>query len=243
MRGRRWVIAGLLAMSLFAAACGSDDKKEGSSATTAPSGGSPAAGAATAAPGAAPTQARVNIKRGGTLVVALENNPRHFDPMLQNDVPGGDIVANVFEGLYKYNDKLEPQPWLAEKVENPDNLTWIFKIRPGVKFHDGSDLNAEAVKFSMDRIRNNTAGARYGDTRQITDITVVDAMTVKVTLSEPFAPFPSRLTGGLGYIVSPKAVKDMGEEKFNQTPVGTGPFKFVEFKNDNYVKVAKFDGY
>jgi peptide/nickel transport system substrate-binding protein len=84
---------------------------------------------------------------------------------------------------------------------------------------------------------------RASDAKTITEIAVVDPYTVKVTLSEPFAPFPSRLTGGLGYVVSPKAVKEMGDEKFGLNPVGTGPFKFKEWQNDVSVRVEKFDNY
>src|SRR5262249_32503316 len=116
-------------------------------------------------------------------------------------------------------------------------------LRKGVKFHDGTEMDAEAVKFSMDRIRNNKASVRYSDTKEITDILTPDKNTVVIKLSTPFVPFLARLTAGLGSVVSPTAVKAMGDEKFGLNPVGTGPFKFGEWKNDQYVKVSKFEGY
>jgi ABC-type transport system substrate-binding protein len=241
LRSRWWAIAGVLALALIFAACGGGDDEDDAAQTTTGGAGTQAAGQATQAAG---TQAAANIKRGGTLNVALSNNPRTFDPMLSNDVASSAIVSNVFEGLYKYDEQLRPVPWLAEKVDvNADSTVWTFTMRKGVKFHDGTEMNAEAVKFSMDRIRNNQSSVGYADARTITDVTVVDPSTVRVTLSEPFAPFPSRLTGRLGAVISPTAVKSMGDEKFGLSPVGTGPFKFGEWRNDVSVTVTKFEGY
>src|SRR6266540_356538 len=116
-----------------------------------------------------------NIKRGGTLVVALSNNPRNLDPMIQNDLPGGEIVNNIVEGLYAYDEQYKPQPWLAENVDiSQDGLTYTFKLRQGIKFHDGTDMDAEAVKFSVDRVRNNSKSPGYKDGQEISETTAVD---------------------------------------------------------------------
>ena len=118
-------------------------------------------------------------------------------------VPGAAEVAsaapqvNIFDSLYKYDENFKPVPYLAEKVDiSPDNTQYTFSLRQGVKFHDGTEMDAEAVKFSMERIKNNPASVRASDAKTITDISVLDKYTVKVTLSEPFAPFPSRLPRG-----------------------------------------------
>lgn len=242
MLGKRWwAVASLVAMAMVLGACGSSSEKKDSGAASPAAGGTQQA-AGTTAPGAA-TQQAANIRRGGTLFVAMANNPKIFDPMVSNDVESGNVSVNIYDSLYKYDADYKPVPYLAEKVDNPDDLTWVFTIRKGVKFHDGTDVDAEAVKFSMDRIRNNTKSVRFADTKQITDTIVVDKYTLKVTLSEPFAPFPSRLTGGLGYVVSPTAVKKLGDDAFGLAPVGSGPFKFGEWKNDNYVRVEKNPDY
>jgi len=233
LKTRLWAIAGVLALAMLVVACGSSDDDEGSSSQASPS-----------ADGQAATQAAASVKRGGTLVAALGNNPNTFDPMLSNDVASNAIGGNVFEGLYKYDENYQPQPWLAESVDiSPDSTEWTFHLREGVKFHDGTEMDAEAVKFSMERVKNNPASVRAADAKTITDISVVDPQTVKVTLSEPFAPFPSRLTGGLGAVVSPTAVKAMGDEQFGLKPVGTGPFKFDQWQSDNFVRVSKFNDY
>lgn len=240
MLGKRWwLIAVVLAMAALVAACGGgdDDDSAGSQAT-------PGAGGQAAATQGSGTQQAANIKRGGTLNVALSNNPKTFDPMLQNDVASGAITANVFEGLYKYDENYKPVPWLAERVDvSPDSKVYTFYLRQGIKFHDGTEMDGEAVKFSMERIKNNPASVRNADVKDVTEIAVVDKYTVRVTLAESFAPFPSRLTGGAGYVVSPTAVRQMGDERFGLNPVGTGPFKFGEWQNDVAVRVQKFADY
>jgi peptide/nickel transport system substrate-binding protein len=234
-RHRSWLVMGIAVLAVLVTACGSSDKEESKGASPAATQGGQAAATQTSSG----TQQAANIRRGGTMFVAMANNPKVFDPMFANDVESGYVTANIYDALYQYDEDYKPVPYLAEKVTNPDDMTWVFAIRQGVKFHDGTDVDAEAVKFSMDRIRNNKASARFGDTKQITDTVVMDKYTLKVTLSEPFAPFPARLTGGLGYVVSPTAVKTLGEEKFGLNPVGSGPFKFGEWKNDSYVRVEK----
>lgn len=228
---KRWPTVGaLFALAVLLTACGSGatDRQAGE---TAPAGG------------AAATQQAGQARRGGTLVVALDNNPKNFDPMLTNDVASNAVVANVVEGLYKYDQDLKPVPWLAERVEQPDDRTYVFHLRRGVKFHDGTEMDAEAVRFSIDRIRENKTSPRFRDGQDIAESVVLDQYTYKIVLKDAFAPFPTRLTGGLGAIVSPAAVRAMGDEKFTLNPVGTGPFKFGEWKSDNYVRVEKWGGY
>jgi peptide/nickel transport system substrate-binding protein len=243
VRLRLWAIAGVLALAMVAVACGGSDNDNDGAGSTGSTSGTQAAGQATQATGG--TQATTaRVKRGGTLVAGLGNNPKTFDPMLSNDVASAAPQANILEPLYYYDENYKPVPWLAEKVDiNADSTVFTFTMRQGVKFHDGTDLDAEAVKFSMDRIKNNAASPRNSDTKVISAIDVLDKMTVRLTLNEPFAPFPASLTGGLGYVVSPTAVRTMGDEKFGLNPVGTGPFKFGEWKNDVSVTLNKNEGY
>jgi peptide/nickel transport system substrate-binding protein len=242
VRIRLSAIAGVLAFAMIAAACGGGDNNTGGAGTTGATDGTPAAGQAPQAGGTPAAAAR--IKRGGTLVAALGNNPRTFDPMLSNDVASAAPQANILEGLYKYDENYRPVPWLAEKVDiNSDSTVFTFTMRQGIKFHDGTEMDAEAVKFSMERIKNNTASPRNADARVVSAIDVLDKYSIRLTLSEPFAPFPARLTGGLGYVVSPAAVRSMGDERFGLNPVGTGPFKFGEFRNDVSVTLNKYENY
>ncbi len=238
MRNRTWwlipaVAAAALAVAIFAAACGDD-----STSTSATKDTSQAAGSASAAATKAPA-----VKRGGTLIGTFEVNPKIFDPMVQNDLYSGQVVAQVFETLIRYDKDVAPQGWLAEKWDQPDDTTYVFHLRKGVKFHDGTDMDAEAVKFSLDRVRAFKTGPAYQDSTYITDTIVVDPLTIKVLIKEPFAPFINSLSGRLGTIVSPAAVKSMGDDKFGLNPVGTGPFVFKEFKSDNYVRFSKNPNY
>lgn len=236
---RWWPLAGALAAAVLFAACGGSDKDDSSGAST---DGQGSAGGQAA--GAQATQQTSNVKRGGTLIVAMELNPKTFDPRVYTDTYSGYVVNNVFDTLVDFDDKVQPQPGLAEKMDlSPDGLTYTFTMRQGVKFHDGTDLDAEAVKFSIDRVREFKTGPEYSDALEIADTVVLDKNTIQVKLKEPNAAYWTVLSTRLGAIVSPTAVRTMGDEKFGLNPVGTGPFKFKEFRQDTSVRVEKFEGY
>jgi ABC-type transport system substrate-binding protein len=229
MFGRRWLFFGLIiALSAVLVACSGNDGTDASKAGS--KGG------------------EETVHRGGTLIVAMDQAPvaDRFDPMKSSDLYTSTVVNAVTEGLVKYNEKLEPEPWLAERYEtSSDGLVYTFYLRKGIKFHDGTEMDSEAVKFSVDRVRDekNKQWPRYSDSQFIADTGVVDKYTFKIVLKEASAAFPSRLTGGLGGVISPTALRTMGEEAFGRAPVGTGPFKFREYKADNYVRLDRFDGY
>jgi peptide/nickel transport system substrate-binding protein len=233
---RPWLIAAIMALLVLLVACGTGSRETGGRDV-----GTPAAQATGTRGSGSP--AATQVRRGGTLTVALDGNPKTFDPMLANDQVSMPVVNNTFESLYKYDESLTPVPWLAERVEQPDNVTYVFHLRRDVTFHDGTPMDAEAVRFSIDRVRGNKASPRARDGQEIVESVVVDPYTYKIVLREPFAPFPSRLAGGLGAIVSPTAVQAMGDEAFGLNPVGTGPFRFGEWKSDSSVRVERFDSY
>ena len=220
---KRWVH--LLSVVLFAVAfvaCGGSSK---------PSGGSPAAGSSPRS-----NDATEQPRRGGTLVVALEANPKDFDPMVAGDTASLAIIPNIIEGLTKVDANYEVKPWLAEKIDaSADGLTYTFALHKGVKFQDGTEMDADAVQFSMQRIRDNPKSIGYNDSQDIAELKVVDKYTIAVTLKAPNSPFLAKLTGRLGAVVSPAAVKAMGDENFNRHPVGTGPFKFIQYQSDDHV--------
>ena len=175
-----------------------------------------------------------------TFVVGYTNDIRHLDPHLRQNVWSILVINQMYEPLFKY--KYEPvsdEPWanfsvlgeyegvLATSWENPNDTTYIFHLREGVKFHDGSPLDANAVKLSLDRMRE--LSPKEVTATSIASVDVIDSHTVQIKLAKPFAPWFSMMAANyFGYIVSPKAIQENGDEYMKEHAVGTGPFKFVE---------------
>lgn len=135
-------------------------------------------------------------------------------------------------------------PMLAESYEvSEDGTSIIFRLRQGVKFHDGINFDAEAAAFNLRRITSsNTNSPRSVDVRQIESVEVVDPRTVEVRLSEPSGTILTGLSHTAGMMVSPEALEEAGEG-FGRNPVGTGPFRFVEWASAQHIEVERFDDY
>jgi len=185
------------------------------------------------------------------LVVGQIAEPKSLDPSTVTAVNDFRIVMNIYDGLVRYTDgKLEVEPALAKSWDiSSDGTVYTFNLRSGIKFHDGSDFNADAVKFNFDRMLNKDHP--YHNTgpfplsfffSAIKSVDVVNANTVKFTLNEPYAPFLSNLAYPTGLIVSPAGVKKHGKD-FGRNPSGTGAFKFNEWKSNERVVVDKNSGY
>jgi peptide/nickel transport system substrate-binding protein/oligopeptide transport system substrate-binding protein len=181
-------------------------------------------------------------------------DPRSLDPALSTDVPTGRAVSYLFDGLVRFTPDARVEPALASRWEvSPDGLTYTFHLRPGVTFHDGTPLRASLVAGSFQRaldpaVRGGRGwplypirGAREfaeGKATSLAGVRAPDDSTVVVTLTEPLAIFPKLLAMPVAAIVPANVGPDFG-----QTPVGTGPWKFVEWKHDDYVKFARFEKY
>jgi peptide/nickel transport system substrate-binding protein len=146
------------------------------------------------------------------------------------------IVDNIFDTLVLRDKDMQLVPGLAESWTAVDDTTWEFRLRQGVKFHNGEQFDAEAVKFSLDRILDPEAKAptrSYIST--IESVEVVDPFTVRIRTNGPDPLLPTRMSRYPTYIVPPKHVQQVGNEVFAREPVGTGPYKFVEFIPDQHV--------
>jgi len=211
-RGRRWW-AGVVCAVAVAVAAGA-------------AGPPPAAGA----PGR--DVLRLSVR---TTVVGL-------DPKFETASTVGFINSNVLESLVTTDfDGKTIQPQLATEWRAESGSSWVFKLRPNVRFHDGTPFGAQAVKFSLERMADAESVHR-GDFAWLQSVEVVDPLTVRIRSKFPYAPMLSALAFYQPYIVSPAAVQQMGTQ-FGQKPVGTGPFKYeshvprqrtIMVRNDDY---------
>lgn len=273
-RSRRWFLkatamaAGTAAVVPLLAACGGDDDDDDGADT--PAAGAPTAttaapgGAATpgdeATPEAESTEATTTEPtepsgssgsgRGGSLVHVRSADSDTLDP--QRTVAGSSwfVFSNIFDSLVGKNMDLEFEPVIAETYEiSDDGLTYTFAIRDGLSFHDGTPVNAEAVKFTFDRATNPDAPAQalsFISAYQSSEL--VDEKTIAMTLSEPSAPFMSNIAVEYFGILSQAAVEEQGDA-FGKNPVGSGPWIFEEWlegeqitlkPNPDYVNVRSY---
>jgi peptide/nickel transport system substrate-binding protein len=175
------------------------------------------------------------------ITVALQLEPPHLDP---TSAAAGAIdsvlYTNVFEGLTRFMGDGSVVPGLAESWEiSEDGLTYTFKLREGVTFHDGSAMDAEDVKFTLDRINaEDSANAQKALYSAISEVTVIDPQTVEVKLSEPNGNMLFNLAWGDAVIVAPESI-----ETIKQTPIGTGAFKFENWNQGDKITLTRNDDY
>ncbi len=177
-----------------------------------------------------------------TLNVAIDSSPAGLDPHLITAFNSVVIVqSNIYEGLTAIDKDLAVVPGLAESWEiSEDGLTYTFKLRAGVKFHDGSDMDAEDVAASIRRVQSEAVASPLASrVTPITGIEVVDPTTVKFTLDAPFAPILTSLSG----IAIVPAEVETNVEGLQQTPIGTGPFKFAEWQPNGFIGLTKNEDY
>ena len=175
------------------------------------------------------------------IIVGMQLEPPHLDP---TSAAAGAIdsvlYSNVFEGLTRFASDGSIVAGLAKSWDiSEDGLTYTFHLNEGVKFHDGTDMNAEDVKFSLDRARAaDSQNAQKALFAGIASVDVVDPATVKVTLSAPNGAFLFNMAWGDAVIVAPESI-----ENIKQAPVGTGAFKFANWVQGDRIELAKNDGY
>ena len=188
---------------------------------------------------------------GDVLVVGQVAEPKSLDPGTVTAVNDFRILMNIYDGLVRYKDgALEVEPALAESWEiSQDGRIYSFTLRKGIKFHDGTPVDAAAVKFNFDRMLDKEHPYHHTGPfplsfffSAIKKTLVVDSQTVQFVLDEPYAPLLSNLAYPTGLIVSPTAVKKMGKT-FGRNPVGTGAFRFVQWESNQKVVVERYEGY
>ena len=176
-----------------------------------------------------------------TIVLALERDQDNMDPHMHFQRVGIIMNINMYDSLLHKNTKLEYEPSLATAWKALNETTWEFKLRQGVKFHNGDAFSAEDVKFSFDRVLDpNTKSPQYGNIRGIKEVKIIDPSTVHLITDKPF---PLLLERVVFFPIIPKQhYEKVGAQAFAETaPVGTGPYKFVEWKRDQYLKMERFN--
>ncbi|MBH5316977.1 ABC transporter substrate-binding protein [Paenibacillus sp. GSMTC-2017] len=181
-------------------------------------------------------QAAETPVKGGNIVVIVPQDIDFLDPHLAVAAGTSEMLFNVFEGLLKPNSKGEVYPAIAESYEiSADGLDYTFKLREGVKFHNGAPLTSEDVKYSYDRLAGKDTGKPLSPAFAAVDsIEAKDAKTIVIHLTANNSSFLTSLT---------TAIIPKGYEDSNKTPIGTGPFKFVEYLPGQKLVLAKFQDY
>lgn len=185
------------------------------------------------------------------LVVGQIAEPKSLDPHAVTAVNDFRILMNIYDGLVRYEDgSLDVEPALAESwTISEDGLEYVFSLRQGVSFHDGTPFNAEAVVFNFQRMLNEDHPYHHTGPfplsfyfGQVESVEALDTYSVKFVLKEPFAPLLSNLAYPTGLIVSPDSVKKH-EEDFGRNPSGTGPYRFEDWRANTRVVLVRNDEY
>ena len=178
-----------------------------------------------------------------TLRIGLAEDPDMLDPSLGRTYVGRIVFSAFCDKLFDIDEKLNIVPQLALSYEtSADGKEMTIKLRPGVKFHDGEPLDAEAAKFSLERHLTMPTSFRKPELAALDHVEVVDPLTIKLVLKTPYSPLIAQLTDRAGMMVSPKAVKEAGD-KFGLHPVCAGPYKFVERVQQDRMVFEKFADY
>ena len=179
------------------------------------------------------------------LSIALGGDVTSMDPHFHNLTPNNNIGAHVFDSLVMKEPGGRIKPGLAESWRVVDETTWEFRLRKGVRFHDGSIFTAADVVFSLDRIPNvpNSPSPFTTYTKQVTEKIVVDPWTLRLKSAAPYPQMPIDM--GTVLIVSAKAAANATTEDFNtgKATVGTGPFRFVRWRKGDRIELARNEDY
>jgi peptide/nickel transport system substrate-binding protein len=187
--------------------------------------------------------AEATVHAQTTLRIGLAEDPDILDPTVARTYVGRIVFSAFCDKLFDIDEKLNIVPQLALSYENSaDGKEMTIKLRPGVKFHDGEPLDAEAAKFSIERHMTLPTSFRKSELASVDHVEVVDPLTIKLVLKTPYSPLITQLTDRAGMMVSPKAAKEEGD-KFGLHPVCAGPYKFVERVPQDRIVFEKFADY
>jgi peptide/nickel transport system substrate-binding protein len=189
------------------------------------------------------TAVPVHAQSKDTLTVGLSSIISTLDPHMHFERVGILVNINMFDSLLHKTTKLEYEGGLATSWKNLNDTTWEFKLRRGVKFHNGETMTAEDVKYSFDRVLDKTKKSpQYGNIRTIKEVRIVNPDTIHLITDKPYPLLLERVV--YFPIVPKKHLEKVGDQAFGESAtVGTGPWKLVEYKRDQYIKLEAHDAY
>ena len=180
-------------------------------------------------------------KQPPVLVVAGQGWPITLVPHGMPELFTMMVQSNIYEGLVEFDPRMRVSPLLAETWETPDPRTWVFRLRRGVTFHNGAPLTASDVVFSLKRAREDSGSSLRANFVQIESIEAVDGLTVRITSRRPFPLLLYKLVSV--FVVPMDAFTAMGPGKFDQSPVGTGPYYLKSYPAGGPLVLEAFSGY
>lgn len=176
----------------------------------------------------------------GVMVVGMQSYPNNLDPRIGTDEASQKIHQLLYNYLLRVDDRLRIVPGLASSWENPDPLTYIVRLRPDVRFHDGRLFTAADVVFTFSSFLDPSfVSARKGAYRLLESVRALDPQTVEFRVKEPFGSFPVNLV--MSIVPAPK--DGAAKEDFPRHPIGTGPYSFVRAATDDRVVLTAFPDY
>jgi peptide/nickel transport system permease protein/peptide/nickel transport system substrate-binding protein len=182
-------------------------------------------------------------KKGGVLKVSAPTNPSSLDPATGGSGQDHAFLYPIFDTLVEFDfPTLKALPGLAESWKFPDTKTLVLNLRSGVQFHDGTPLDAEAVKFNLERNKNDARSSIKADLLTVDSIEVSGPMQVTLKLNQPDSALPLILSDRAGMMCSPKAVKELGKDH-DRKPVGSGPYRCTGWNDNEKVTYARNDKY
>ncbi len=175
------------------------------------------------------------------LVIANRGLPLCLTPHLKSEVISVLVQGNMFEALVEFDPAMKIRPLLAETWENPDDLTWVFRLRPGVLFHDGTPMQAEDVVFSLCRAKNWPASELKSNFVAVDTIFQADERTVVIRTRRPYPILLNKLLNA--FIIPARYHQKYRDAGFEQAPVGTGPYRFLSFDRRRGLRMQRWDRY
>jgi peptide/nickel transport system substrate-binding protein len=170
-----------------------------------------------------------------TIVIVQGVDPTTLDPMNHLETPALNLCLNIFDTLLQRDANIKIEPLLAESYKLVNDLTWEFKLRKGIKFHNGEDFNAAAVKYNIERLGDPNNKLRQVFLVGVLDrVDIVDDYTVRIITKKPYPVLDAQLCV-YGGMIAPKYLQEKGPQHLAINPVGTGPYKFVRWIKDDHI--------